>query len=455
MRRRFQSGAVGLILFAGTAVLSWPVVPSAKAASTPSLEISKFKVATGSQFVEFYNSGSEPVSMSSVQLVYYNNFDLVKATSSKVISFTGELAPQSYFLVNDSNITACYQMMLASASLGFNTTTGMVQLIYFEQETLGGPFTSQVMDSVAWTRKDSEAVGNVILNPTNSNAFVQRTGGGWQELEADPNDPCGYVQILETPEYYEDFVFLGSSLPPVRYVAGVSASTGKINRNIGKMAPVVNELLPNPASPQTDADDEFIELYNPNDTTFDLSGFKLAFGSTKPRKYTIPEGTIMQPKEFKTFTSGDTSISLSNTEAQVWLLDPNEKIIGQSEPYGKAKDGQSWALDSNTGKWVWTSQPTPEQMNALTLQTADSKGKIAAATLGITSTPNSGGANSADGGSQPASLADATPLHPSILAMVGIGAVGYALYEYRHDIQNRIFQLRRYLRNRRTLRQEV
>src|SRR5690606_12301847 len=94
------------------------------------------------------------------------------------------------------------------------------------------------------------------------------------------------------------------------------------------------------------------------------------------------------PKEVKAFTSGDTSISLSNTEAQVWLLDPNEKVVSQSEPYSKAKDGQAWAL--NNGAWTWSSQPTPNEMNAMTPGGgSDSKSKTAAAVLGI-STNDSG-----------------------------------------------------------------
>ena len=52
--------------------------------------------------------------------------------------------------------------------------------------------------------------------------------------------------------------------------------------DIGLSAPQISELLPNPAGTGNDATDEFIELYNPNDQPFDLSGFVLQTGLTTP-----------------------------------------------------------------------------------------------------------------------------------------------------------------------------
>lgn len=437
-------------------LVALPVAPQvyAQAGDKPSLQFSKFRVVSGSQFFELHNSGESSISMDGIQLVYYNNYDVSKATSSKMISLAGELAPGGYYLVNDSSLMMCYQAMINSTSLGFSTTSGMVQLIYFEQKVPGGEFSSQILDSLAWSRSEAGGLMHTLPPASEADAFLQKTKSGWQKYSLDPGDSCGYIETIELPEEYADFVFLSSSMPPVRRVSSSSGSGSmKVNRNVGKMAPVINEMLPNPASPQKDAEDEFIELYNPNDTVFDLSGFKLAFGSTKPKKYTFPEGTILQPKSFTAFMSGDTSISLSNTEAQVWLLDPNEKVIDQSEPYSKAKDGQAWVLDS--GKWVWTLLPTPNQINAINSPiSTDSKSKTAAATLGITKTNGSSDGGTSNTGAV-GQLDDAAPLHPSVLAIVGLTAVGYALYEYRNDIANRIFQLRRYLRNRREVRETV
>lgn len=420
------------------------------------LDLTKVRISTAGQFLELKNTGLNAMDMSRVQIAYYNNYDLSKATSSKLISLSGQLAPNEYYMVNDSAVTLCYQTTVASASLGFSTTSGMLQIIYLEQSEVGGQFSSRVLDSFAWSKSAVANNNNVVQLPSSKpNSFLQDNEGTWVETWPSASNPCQYetgVGAVDEQGESGDYVFLGSTLPPVRRVATTtSSSSNKVNRNIGKMAPVINEILPNPASPQTDADDEFIELYNPNDSNFDLTGFKLAFGSKNPKKYTFPEGTVLSSKQFKAFTSGETSISLSNTEAQVWLLDPNDKVITQSEPYTKAKDGQSWSLDS--GKWVWTSVPTPNEINVLSSTGSNTKAKQVATVLGISSTK--GGAGEAGSDSAPHKLADKMPVNSVVLAVVGLTAIGYALYEYRYDISNKIYELRRYFKNRREIRRQV
>ncbi len=420
------------------------------------LGLTKVRISTAGQFLELKNTGLNAMDMSRVQIAYYNNYDLSKATSSKLISLSGQLAPNEYYMVNDSAVTLCYQTTVASASLGFSTTSGMLQIIYLEQSEVGGQFSSRVLDSFAWSKSAVANNNNVVQLPSSKpNSFLQDNEGTWVETWPSASNPCQYetgVGAVDEQGESGDYVFLGSTLPPVRRVATTtSSSSNKVNRNIGKMAPVINEILPNPASPQTDADDEFIELYNPNDSNFDLTGFKLAFGSKNPKKYTFSEGTVLSSKQFKAFTSGETSISLSNTEAQVWLLDPNDKVITQSEPYTKAKDGQSWALDS--GKWVWTSVPTPNEINVLSSTGSNTKAKQVATVLGISSTK--GGAGEAGSDSAPHKLADKMPVNSVVLAVVGLTAIGYALYEYRYDISNKIYELRRYFKNRREIRRQV
>jgi hypothetical protein len=420
------------------------------------LDLTKVRISTAGQFLELKNTGLNAMDMSRVQIAYYNNYDLSKATSSKLISLNGQLAPNEYYMVNDSAVTLCYQTTVASASLGFSTTSGMLQIIYLEQSEVGGQFSSRVLDSFAWSKSAVANNNNVVQLPfSNPNSFLQDNEGAWVETWPSASNPCQYetgVGAVDEQDESVDYVFLGSTLPPVRRVATTTTSSNnKINRNIGKMAPVINEILPNPASPQTDADDEFIELYNPNDSNFDLTGFKLAFGSKNPKKYTFPEGTVLSPKQFKAFMSGETSISLSNTEAQVWLLDPNDKVITQSEPYTKAKDGQSWALDS--GRWIWTSVPTPNEINVLSSTGSNAKTKQVATVLGISSTK--GGTGEAGSDSAPHKLADKMPVNSVVLAVVGLTAIGYALYEYRYDISNKIYELRRYLKNRREIRRQV
>lgn len=437
-----------LALLAGLTFSSLPVA----AQDGAGLRIEQLKVTTEDQFVTLRNMTGETQDLSAYELIYLN----ADHKPSKTFTFSGSFSAGATFVLSDGQITVCQLMQIESVSLGLSTTGGSLQLWRYDTT-----ISKTLESSVSWvkTRKADTPITTVTL-PAGVDSFLQRSdavepgGPEWLTVQPSADDPCqleSYTEQPQTPEQ-EGYSFLPSSLPPVRYVAAPSTgSKVSVNRNIGKMAPVVNEVLPNPDSPQTDADDEFIELYNPNESVFDLSGFKLAFGSTSPRTYTFPEGTTLAPKSFKAFTSGDTSISLSNSEAQVWLLAPNEQVIGESKAYRDAKDGQAWALAG--GEWVWTAVPSPGAENTLSTAAGGTTAKPAAAVLGITNNETGGAAaTTLASAARPSELNDAAPLHPLVLAAIGSLAVAYALYEYRHDVSNRIYQLRRYLRARRAVR---
>jgi len=62
------------------------------------LGLTKVRISTAGQFLELKNTGLNAMDMSRVQIAYYNNYDLSKATSSKLISLSGQLAPNEYYM---------------------------------------------------------------------------------------------------------------------------------------------------------------------------------------------------------------------------------------------------------------------------------------------------------------------------------------------------------------------
>jgi len=228
--------------------------------------------------------------------------------------------------------------------------------------------------------------------------------------------------------------------------------------DIGLAAPSITELLPNPGSPQTDSQDEFIELYNGNNMTFDLSGFQLYIGSTGSRHYTFPKGTTIPAHTFMAFFSGNTKISLSNSGGKVALHDPRDKLLVQTDEYGTAKDNQSWALAN--GKWQWTTKPTPNSTNIIVQPATSTKKRTAAKTTAKTSSAktNSGSSKATtttNDAQNTSNLEEKRPLHPLALAVVGGFALLYGAYEYRHDVANKFYQLRSYRAARRKTRQQL
>lgn len=122
---------------------------------------------------------------------------------------------------------------------------------------------------------------------------------------------------------------------------------------------VISELMPN-----FDGDDygnEFIEIYNPNDTEVILQNYILYVGSTLVRVYEFPDGAIIQPKQYLSFSNNEIKFTLVNTSSVVEIRSLDEKYSFKSSAYDSPNDGWSWALIN--GEWQYTNIPTPDAEN--------------------------------------------------------------------------------------------
>jgi len=164
----------------------------------------------------------------------------------------------------------------------------------------------------------------------------------------------------DTDDNRNDFFI--SYRPPVK--EAIKKETKKTNpKNQTTYQPVakisVSEFMPNPEGP--DSEHEFIEIYNSGNKV-DISGYFLADLVGSPRKYKIPDGTVIGPKSYLAFFSKKIPISLNNDGDGVVILSPDGKEISFSpDDCGKAPEGASYAFDGKS--WQWTSTPTPGAKN--------------------------------------------------------------------------------------------
>ena len=450
----FAKLSIGTIVLA---LASGLISVSADTVNAPSLVISRFKITSSNgQFFTLYNTGQNSLDMSKYQLAYFNNYDLSKATSSRLVALSGSLPPHGYYTISDGSMTLCYQMIVDSQSLGFSSTAGMVQILGLAQSSPGQGATPVVNDFVGWSKTAN--TGAVTL-PTNTQASLKRqpvnsTGdpqisiggsGTWQQVLPDPNNPCGIVNAINLAQVLPSggLVLGFSDIPAsIIYVSDADTPAKSIPQSdIGLIAPQITELLPNPSGTGNDASDEFIELYNSNGTEFDLSGFVMQTGLTRLYNFSFPDGTKLKPKSFTAFYSEDTGLTLSNTSSQVSLIDPLGNRISAADKYSSAKDGQSWALSK--GKWQWSTMVTPNAANVIKVpvlkkKSTSAKSKSTKGT-GITKASKSGQQSP---GQQAATEPTSQPVHYWALALIAIGVISYALYEYRHDLGSKLRQLR-------------
>jgi hypothetical protein len=141
---------------------------------------------------------------------------------------------------------------------------------------------------------------------------------------------------------------------------------------------VINELMPVNISVVKDQDneyDEWIELFNKNNTSIDLSGYYLTDSESDLTKWTFPSGTIILPDSFiivwadsDTLQSGlHANFKLSSMGETVVFLTPELQIIDRLT-YGEValNEQPSYArLPNGTGEFSWQQYPTFNSRNAL------------------------------------------------------------------------------------------
>ena len=78
---------------------------------------------------------------------------------------------------------------------------------------------------------------------------------------------------------------------------------------------VINELVVNPTGIDALSVSEWVELYNPTDSDIDLSDWQIASTTVLKKTMIIPDGTIIEPGQFLTYSY-----------QSVWFTDSNESV---------------------------------------------------------------------------------------------------------------------------------
>jgi hypothetical protein len=134
---------------------------------------------------------------------------------------------------------------------------------------------------------------------------------------------------------------------------------------------VINEILPSPDGP--DAENEWIEIFNQNNFSVNISNWEITDTQGKTKSYFFPRNTIIKAKSFLLFPRPQTKITLNNDADGLNLIHPN-KTITDSVIYTKAKLNQSY--NKNSKEWIWSDTLTPGWENIILNATDDIVGDI-------------------------------------------------------------------------------
>ncbi len=409
-------------------LLAIAVVPVRVFASASDVVISEISMGSeesaSSEFVELYNNSNASIDMSDWG-VYYKSATGKTWTKRASIASASILAPHSFHLIS------------TEAGASTHLTSGMAQsggVIQIRNSTSG------VIDQVGWGSADT----------SNGIASVVAQAGESLYRQYDQNA----LNMVDTGDNFSDFYIAANSTPggiPV-----VETEEPQPSANYPKIS--ISELYPNPTAGQSESSDEFIELYNPNSFDVDLSGWLLKDASDNT--YIIKAKTILA-SGYISIMSDESHLSLNNSGDAIRLISPSSQLIDETADYGESIEGLSWALVDDT--WNWTVAPTPNTTNsavyvinvAKAAGTSTASTKKAAVKKVSTTKPKAAtakkiagakvasannGKTGVDNASSPQSaLAN---LWPWLLITLGIGTIGYGIYEYRPEITTAYYKLK-------------
>jgi hypothetical protein len=421
-------------------------------------EVQTATAASASQeFIELYNPAGAAVALTNWSISYKS------ATGSdsswvKHATLSGSIPADGFYLVAPktylSNADADWSATLAASG-------GTIRL---------GDASGKVIDQLGYGETANAAEGSPAVAPPVGQSLERLPGRldelGGNGVDTDDNSADFILRTMPQPQNTQSLVE-----PP-----DVSASDADEDDDTtvvpspttdtddapqpSSYAPVsITELLVNPMAPQTDAHDEYIELYNPGSDAVELEGYTLRAGSNFHEYYVLPELTL-PAGGYQVLYSSQTKLAMPNTGGAVALLDPTGATVDQTPAYGTAPDGEAWAaFDSG---WSWTLQLTPGRPNILAeladaslvklpkaTKTSVKKAAVKKVTTRKAAKPKVKKARkkaAAKTAAQPLVDTATANLIPAawLIAVLSILTLGYALYEFREDIQRYYRRLRGY-----------
>lgn len=272
------------------------------------------KGSSGSEFIELFNSTPESIDLKELPLKMHT-VNSRGSDTNKTLSFKNKhIKSHEYFLITSADyyekhsgeleIDATYSASLVSDGAVYISTSASKD--------------TDILDLICWG--ESQKCPHALIEPQDGFSLERTEEDSWQESFVSGGTP-GKANSQKSP--------------PTTY-------SNKIR---------INELLPDPET-TPEKDSEYVEVYNFDDISIDLSGWKI---EDKTGAYDL--SGELAGGEYAVFYD---TITLNNDGDEIILINPNGETVSRVE-YEKVKEGYSYSYKKDD--WEWTSQQTPGREN--------------------------------------------------------------------------------------------
>jgi hypothetical protein len=417
----------------------------------------------GNEFIEVENRTDQDLDLSLFSLQYHGLTSV--NWSNKPLSFVNptvtKIAPGNRALLLSSSYNLAGSDPIAKFTAGFADSGGSIRIIptLSLDQTLGDQLSWGATDPPICSTAPKHSDGQSLKRyPSDDGVLVDSSVSGKDFYVSSAPSP----NLLDTQDPFsidEVADYCGKPVEPDPDVTapGAPEDPAAPPPKVYAIAQIT-ELFPDPVSPQTDENNEYIELFNPNTEPLDLTGYKLQTGLNSTYTYLL-DGLILQPSEYYAIARKDSKLTLSNTTSKARLKNPNDEVIFETEAYEDTNPAQSWQLID--GQWGWSSSPSPSAVNiadssfalgqiaakvtaapatkvaATTKKAATKKAAVKKASTKVATTKATKTPKAAKASASKFSYTDDkgnTKIRPYIFWLAGALVFGYGLWEYRWDL---------------------
>lgn len=279
------------------------------------------------EWIELYNPTDTAVNL--------DNWTLKSTDDNLKINLKGTIAAKGFFLLertDDSSVPDVAADLIYTGALNNQGTN----LKLFDSNN---KLIDEVDDSSGWLGGDNETKQTAERKIDASWQTSQNPGGT-------PKKENGVLNKIETQSIPTPTTSQVQTIIPEEktvYPSGI----------------VINEILPSPAGP--DETNEWIEIFNQNNFSVDLSNWRIFDMVGSVKTYVFPTGTKILPENYLVLARPVSKIVLNNDADGLKLCLPDGQTIDEVV-YEKAPLGKSYNRTENND-WVWSSSLTPGLKN--------------------------------------------------------------------------------------------